>query len=419
MRDARDELIRIDAQGVAHPIGTVASQRMRPHQGTYRLLPGPDHVVFMRFTGDDGRVDSSDGEIVRLAGEITAPGTICDILALLAQTGWRGVLCVHEDTTTRRLFLDRGDVIGAITNAPRERLGQVMYRYGMLSSADLERVEAGVAQGRRFGEVAVELGVVQKEQIYKAFRQQIEEVTFGAMTVSDGTFFFLDGLDESKLPVRQVVSVNALLMDGVTRMDEGKYFQEKIPSKEFVPQRIEGTEAPPELAAIWAHVDGKNSVEEIGRATGLGEFETTKKVYAMVQAKLVTIQPPRMTGGPEAIAAAATDVLAAAFRAAEEAGQAAELRRSLEAFTVGAGVFYDMLFRGAGPDAQGRLDAARIAQNAPLVSQGGDDEQTLRQLLFDYASFALFSVGAAVGKEREAVLVRAVGDVLGRLRPQG
>src|SRR6478735_5256797 len=162
MRDARDELIRIDGQGVAHPIGTVASQRMRPHQGTYRLLPGPDHVVFMRFTGDDGRVDSDDGEIVRLAGEITAPGTICDILALLAQTGWRGVLCVHEDVTTRRLYLDRGDVIGAQTNAPRERLGQVMYRYGMLSEADLARVEKGVTQGRRFGEVALELGVVQK-----------------------------------------------------------------------------------------------------------------------------------------------------------------------------------------------------------------------------------------------------------------
>lgn len=419
MRELRDELIRIDAQGVAHPIGTVASQRMRPHQGTYRLLPGPDHVVFMRFTGDDGRVDQDDGELVRLAGEITAPGIICDILALLAQTGWRGILCVHEDATTRRLFLERGDVIGVQTNAPRERLGQVMYRYGMLSEADLTRVEQAVSSGRRFGEVAIELGVVQKEQIYKAFRQQIEEVTYGAMTVSDGTFFFLDGLDEAKLPARQVVSVNALLMDGVTRMDEGKYFQEKIPSKEYVPQRVEGGEAPPELASVWAHVDGKSSVEEIGRATGLGEFETTKKLFAMVQAKMVTIQPPRMSGGPEAIAAAANDVLTAAFRAAEETGQSAELRRSLEAFTVGAGVFYDMLFRGAGPDAQGRLDAARIAQNAALVSQGGDEEQTLRQLLFDYASFALFSVGAAVGKEREAELVRAVGGVLGRLRPQG
>jgi hypothetical protein len=419
MRDVRDELIRIDAQGVAHPIGTVASQRMRPHQGTYRLLPGPEHVVFMRFVGDDGQVDEGDGAIVRLAGEIAAPGTICDILALLAQTGWRGILCVHEDTTTRRLFIDRGNVIGAQTNAKRERLGQVMYRYGMLTEEELGRVEVGVGPGRRFGEVAIELGVVQKEQIYNAIRRQIEEVTFGAMAASDGTFFFLDGMDEAQLPVRQVVSLNALLMDGVTRLDEGKYFQQKIPSKDYVPERVEGTDPGPDYAALWSRLDGRRSVEELGRITGLGEFETTKKLYALVQAKHVVIHPPRQSGGLEGIVAAANDVLSAAFRAAEETGQAEELRRSLEAFTVGAGVLYDLLFRGAGPDAQGRLGAERVAQNAPLVSRGTDPEQTVRQLLFDYASFALFSVGSAVGQEREAHLVRSAADGLRRLRGPG
>jgi hypothetical protein len=418
MRDVRDELIRIDAQGVAHPIGTVASQRMRPHQGTYRLLPGPAHVVFMRFVGEDGQVDEGDGAIVRLAGEIAAPGTICDILALLGQTGWRGILCVHEDSTTRRLFIDRGNIIGAQTNAKRERLGQVMYRYGMLTEGELGRIEAGVGPGRRFGEVAIELGVVQKEQIYSAIRRQIEEVTFGAMAASDGTFFFLDGLDETQLPVRQAVSLNALLMDGVTRLDEGKYFEEKIPSKDYVPERVEGTDPGPDYTALWTQIDGRRSVEELGRVTGLGEFETTKKLYGLVQAKLVVIHPPRQRGGLQGIVAAANDVLAAAFRAADETGQGDELRRSLEAFTVGAGVAYDLLFRGAGPDAQGRLVAERVEQNAPLVSRGTDPEQTVRQLLFDYASFALFSVGSAVGQERETLLVRAAAEGLRRLRGQ-
>ncbi len=419
MRDPRDELIRIDAQGVAHPIGTVASQRMRPHKGTYRLLPGPDHVVFMRFVGEDGLVDAEDGALVRLAGEIGAPGTICDVLALLGQTGWRGILCVHEDNTTRRLFIDQGNVIGAQTNAKRERLGQVMYRYGMLTEAELTLIGQGVTPGRRFGEVALELGIVQKEQIYNAIRKQIEEVTFGAMSASDGTFFFLDGLDEAELPVRQVVSLNALLMDGVTRLDEGKYFQQKIPSKDHVPERVEGSDPGEGYAALWPAIDGRSSVETLGRVTGLGEFETTKKLYALAQAKHIVIHPPRQSGGPEAIVADANDVLAAAFRAAHETGQDEELRRSLEAFTVGAGVAYDLLFRGAGPNAEGRLDAARVAKNAPLVSRGTDPEQTVRQLLFDYASFALFSVGSAVGQQREAELMRAAAEGLRRLRPQG
>src|SRR5688572_23151646 len=104
MRDGRQELVRIDSRGEAHPIGVVASQRMRARAGAYRLLPAPGHVVFMRFTGEDGRRDAEDGAVVRLAGEVTAPGMVCDVLALLGQTGWRGELVVLEGDSVRSIF---------------------------------------------------------------------------------------------------------------------------------------------------------------------------------------------------------------------------------------------------------------------------------------------------------------------------
>jgi hypothetical protein len=293
-----------------------------------------------------------------------------------------------------------------------------MYRYGHLSEDDLAKVESLVQGGRRFGEVAIEAGLTQKEKLYQAFGQQVTEVVVGAMHVGDGTFFFLDGLDESELPARLAVSLNSLLMDGVTRLDEMKYFAEKIPSVEHVPVRLQTAESPPEAYhAVFSIIDGQTSIREIGRRTRLGEFETMKKLFALVQSKHVAIHPPRPTGGIAGIALAANDVLAASFRRANEGGLADELKRSLESFTVGAGVFYDMLFRGAGPDDSGRLDADRIAQNAELVAQGGDAEQTARKLLFDYVSFALFSIGAALGKEKEAELSRECDLALQALRP--
>src|SRR5690606_12996645 len=102
-----------------------------------------------------------------------------------------------------------------------------------------------------------------------------------------------------------------------------------IPSKDHVPQRAEGAETvAPEYQDVWARVDGRTSVEEIGRTTGLGEFETTKKLYALAQAKQVTILPPRLTGGPGAVVEAANEVLTAAFQVAQRAGRADELRNS-------------------------------------------------------------------------------------------
>lgn len=417
MSNPRDELVRIDGQGVAHPIGPVASQRLRRHTGAYRLLPSPDHVIFMRFTGEDGRVDEGDGAIVRLAGEIVAPGTLSDILSLLAQTGWRGVLVVHSESIVRRIFLDQGSVLGAQSNDPQERLGQVMYRYGHVSEDALAQVELDVQAGRRFGEALLERGLVTQENLYQAFLQQMSEIVFGAMHVADGTFFFLDQFEDSELATRQSLSVNNLLMAGVTRLDEMRYFEEKIPSTEHIPQHLPNAQPPAEeYQALYQLIDGSSSIRDLGRKTGRGEFDTIKKLYALVQSKHVLIHPPRVSGGPSALASAANDVLWTCFKRARDIGREQDLATSLDTFVVGAGVLYDMLFRGAGPDASGRLDVERLAQNAELLGEGSDAEHTLRKLLLDYVSFALFSVGAALGKEKEDELQRECDLALSTLR---
>jgi hypothetical protein len=417
MRDVRQELVRIDARGEAHPIGVVASQRMRARGGAYRMLPAPGHVVFMRYTGEDGQRDDEDGAVVRLAGEIAAPGTVCDVLALMGQTGWRGELVVLEDESVRSIFFDAGNIVGAQTNVADERLGSVMYRYGALTDEQLERITEGAKAGRRFGELAVEFGILSQERVYGFISKQAEEIVFGTFAVGDGTFFFLDGFDDSRLASRHAVSANALLMDGVTRMDEMRYFRQKIPSYDYVPGRVEGR-APPqgELLLVYDAVDGKASVEEIGRTTALGEFETTKRLFALVQSRHIAIHPPRASGGPAALVETANNALRAVLDAADVGGRGREVRDSLSSFAVGAGV-YDILFRGAGPDAAGALDPDRVAQNAAIVAAGSDAELLLKQLLHEYASFALFSAGAALGGEKEGELRKALTAVITALRP--
>src|SRR5258708_21256189 len=109
--DPRNEMVRIDDAGVAHPLGKTASQRMRTRKGAFRLMPAPMHVVFMRYVGEDGHRDDEDGAIVRLAGEVTAPGAICDIVALVAQAGWRGELVVLDAERSRSIFFGAGNMV--------------------------------------------------------------------------------------------------------------------------------------------------------------------------------------------------------------------------------------------------------------------------------------------------------------------
>jgi hypothetical protein len=417
MKEARDELVRIDGRGEAHPIGAVAGQRMRGHAGTYRVLPSPRHVVFMRYTGEDGRRDAEDGAIVRIAGEVTAPGALCDVIALLAQTGWRGELVVERDDEVRSVFFENGNVVGALTNVNAERIGAVLYRYGALDAGQRDRALELAHGGRRFGEVVLELGYVTQESLYAHLSKQIEEIVFATLTVADGTFFFLDGFDPARLVSHHTLGANALLMDGVTRMDEIRYFRVKIPSPEHVPVKLPGRSAPQDFGKLYDAVDGQQSVQELGRSTSLGEFETTRGVYALVQSHHLVVHPPRVSGGPTALVSAANGALRDLFSAAAAHGKAIEVRDSLASFAVGAGV-YDMLFRGAGPEADGALDPERVAENAVIVAGGADPHHVLQQMLHEYVSFALFSLGAALGSDIEAEVTQKVGAQLGTLRPQ-
>jgi len=419
MKDRRSELVRIDSRGQAHPIGNVASQRMRAREGAYRILPAPDHVVFMRYTGEDGRRDADDGAVVRLAGEVTAAGTLCDILALVAQSGWRGELVVLGGDDARSIFFEQGNVVGAVTNVEEERLGSVLYRFGVITEAEHAQISSLTLSGKRFGEAAIELGLFKQDEIYSYIARQIEEIVFATMTVGDGTFFFLDGFDESRLVSRHTVSANALLMDGVTRLDELRYFLQKIPSAEHIPFRVENRGRPgEEFQLVYSAIDGKRSVGELGRQTGLGEFDTTKALYALVQSQHVTIHQPRVSGGPTSLVSAANGALRTIFAAAQSAGKAEDVRSNLASFASGAGV-YDILFRKAGPDDSGALDPETVAANSLAVAGGADQDNLLKQMLHEYVSFALFSAGAALGSGTEGELVKLVAPALAVLRPQG
>jgi hypothetical protein len=419
MKDVRAELVRIDGSGVVHPIGVTASQRMRAREGAFRLLPSPRHVVMMRLTGEDGQRDREDGAIVRLAGEITASGEVTDVLAMVAQANWRGELVVLDVDHTRSILFEQGNIVGVQTTCDDERLGSVLYRYGAITAAEREAIVDKMRGGTRFGEAASQSELVSSELLYAYMGKQIEEVVFATLTVSDGTFFFLDGFDESRLVSQHMVSAGALLMDAVTRIDEMNYFRQKIPSPQYVPVKLEVTVAPAEeLRDTLSAVDGKLSVEEIGRKTGKGEFVTAKHLYSLAQSKHVAIHPPRAEGGPVGLVSAANGALLVIHRYADKAGKGHALRDSLSSFAVGAGV-YDILFRGAGPDGEGVLEPKAVAENSVLVASGADPENMLKQMLHEYVSFALFSAGTALGSEKENELKKEVGAILGKLRPQG
>jgi Domain of unknown function (DUF4388) len=400
MDDERLELVRVDATGTAHPVGKTASQRMRARQGAFRLMPAPPHLIVMRYVGEDGHRDPEDGPVFRLAGEITSPGAICDVVALVGQAGWKGELVVLDGAHTRNIFFEQSHVVAASSTVEVERLGEVLYRYGALTKEQVATTAAAMTGDVRFGETAVKLGLLTRERLYQLMSRQMEEIVYAVLLVGDGMFFFLDQFDEARVHARQNLAVNGLLLEGVRRMDEMRYFRDRIPSDQHVPERAGGRDpsgydggaAPKapgeEFAKLWAAIDGVRSIAEICRVVGQGEFEVTQGLFQLVQSGHVTVQTPRPTG-PAAVVALFNDAIALIFREVDAAGRGGEVREQLASFATGAGV-YDALFLRAGPAPDGTVIGERIIENIARLVGPDQAEGTLAQWLYEYVSFAVF-----------------------------
>jgi hypothetical protein len=400
-----DDLLRIDAMGTVHPVDLSASEQLRLRAGEWRLIPSPPELFFARnLSGGDATL--------KLAGEIRSPGALSDIVALAAQSAWRGELIVIADAGSRSFFFDKGHVIGATTTVPDERLGETLYRFGVITREQLDAiVSSAKGTGKRLGEAALELGLVPAETLFTMMERQVEEVFFAAVQLSEGAFYFFDRFDEKTILRRHDISAGGLLMEAARRMDEMRFFREKVPSDAFVPVQVPGKRPLDDVAEIFAFCDGKRSITEIARSTGQLEFDVTRAVFQLVSAGVVQVMAPRPQG-PEAILDTYNLAIAVIHERSDAAGRGAEMRDGLSRFATGGGV-YDPVFMGAGPLPDGTLKPNRIAQNIAALA-GADPDAWLIGLMNDYVGFALFQAESLLPRDAQSTLV---ADVMELLRP--
>lgn len=403
---------------------------MRLRQGEMLLLPSPPHALVMRKSGDAGAADDPAGSRFWLSGEITKPGVLWDLIGMAAQGNWTGELVVIHDDGKRSVFFERGTVVAAYSSADGERLGEVLYHYGALSEEQVAAVAEAATKERRFGETAVALGFLTQERLFELLGKQVEEIVYAVMLVSEGSFYFVEAFEDSRLAYRLNLHVQNLLMEGVRRMDEMELFRARIPSELYVPERILGARLAhdDEHYPVFAAIDGMSSVEEVARQLGQSSFDVTRALFQLLQRRVIVIHPPRPTG-PLAIVTLFNQAIRLVLQKVDEVGGGNDIREQLASFATASGV-YDALFRDAGPFPDGTLDADKIADTITVLVGPEEAETMLAQWLYEYASFAMFIAEPLLRSRvidepdgapssEGATVSRRVAELLAPLAPEG
>jgi hypothetical protein len=77
-----------------------------------------------------------------------------------------------------------------------------------------------------------------------------------------------------------------MLLDGLRRLDEMELYRTRVPSLASVPQKTGKELARPltvEEAAVLSFIDNARNLEQLASVSALGEFETTKAVYKLIE----------------------------------------------------------------------------------------------------------------------------------------
>ncbi len=393
MTEETDDLAEISATGGVTALGGRASMRLQAHSGQFHVAPSPPEVVVLRRR----RTPDKPLRACTLSGQIASAGALCDVLSFIGHAGWRGELVVREDGSSRSIFFDQGYVVSAQSDVVRERLGEVLYRHGVLTRDQVTAAGDASADGKmRFGEAAVKLGMITREKLFELMSRQTEEIFYGMLLVSGGMFYFLDGYEDGELSSRHRLMPSALVRDGIRRMHEMKYFRARIPSELHVPLLVP-ERAIADAGPAYAAIDGVRTVADICRVVGESEFDVTRTLFQLVQSGHVVVRAPRLD------VRSSVDVFNRAVSL---------ILRELDAMDVGDAVREHLatfaaskprlatLLAGAGPADDGTLAADRIAANVEKL--GGPAEHDLISYLYEYASYALFLARPHVRRSRDA-----------------
>lgn len=426
----------VDERGQLTSEGTEGQRALATCSGKYTLAStAPDLLLFFRLPAKGGE---GPEERVVLAGDV-AGFPLADLLAFLGHMGWTGAVRLHAGSGERALFLKEGELRGASSEEPADRLGEVITRLGYLSREKVDQVVANNPPSK-VGRALVEQGLMAAHDLYKCLTHQVSEIFHAMVLTREGAFELVRQSFEEKASSNVRLPVQSLLMDSVRRVDEMAHFRKRIAhGGVFVaPKKPADGDLEPEEAEVLAAVNGERTVLELGQIAKVSEFDATKAIYRLLEGGYVTVsERPGAPAVAEPVAVVAqapsgarkidetrvvitfNGIFREIFAELRRRGRDAEFLTAANAALTGEGLSQGALLADLefGPDGalpEG-LVLMRFEQERDTL--GPDPVAGLKRALSDVMFFLLFQTGELLESQEDEALGLRVKGLLATLEP--
>lgn len=438
---------RIDA-GQLVPEDRQSPSPLTGRSGTYALMPtSPDLLVFSRGPCEGGTIAAPR---VVLSGD-AAGFPLSDLMAFLSQSRWSGIIRVHSPAGERSVTFRDGEVRGASSDDPSDRLGEVLVRLGYVDRPQVEAALRGQPPSK-VGRALVEKGLLKAHDLFKCVTHQVSEIFHAIVLCREGSFFLIDQPVDDKASHSIQLSTQSLLMDSIRKIDEMAHFRKRIPHGRLYVARKRGSDGKLEEDEdrVLGLLDGRRTILELGHAARLSEFDITKVVYRLLEGGFasVTDKPLLVPAGPVPTPVGLTQpreaAQAAQGRAAASAAPALDPRPVARVFNfifreirdevakqrmdrefiaaanaalAGQGLSSSPVLEGLAFQADGSLAEAKLMEafEQHRAQLGSEPMASFKQALSDVMFFLLFQAGELLESRADEDLARRVKELLATL----
>jgi hypothetical protein len=193
-----------------------------------------------------------------------------------------GVLTAQRREVAKRVYMRDGNVVFATSNDLNDSLGVFMMKQGMLTREQFDESARRLkAEGKRQGEVLIEMGAVTPERLTAAVASQVSSILWSLFDWDEGEVTFEVGRFRADEKIQIAISVPDVVRDGLMKVADAKVLVKKIgPSwtiLERVPDAVAGIELDPAEDLFLSVVDGRTPLLELCRK-GPGDIARSARV---------------------------------------------------------------------------------------------------------------------------------------------
>ncbi len=221
--------------------------------------------------------------------------TLPDLLQWIGGARKTGTLLVERNRATKAIRVRDGRVIGSSSDDPQQRLGQfLLSRKRITEEQLLQALTIGTQAGELLGQVLVEMGALDSEELRGELRAKAEEIIYSLFDWDEGVFRFEETVDDQDDVFPVDLRIDDILLRGVKRYDDMTMIRGLLHSPGIV---LRYTSKPPgpdifsddSSRAMYAAIDGERTLAEILLHVHGSEYQVKKFFYDLHEGGFVEI----------------------------------------------------------------------------------------------------------------------------------